>query len=250
MPPYFSDPNYPVRFTVYEEILLLVAKLVCLFAWTIIFGRLLAVLTHQDPDTMAYKVDLDSINRFCGINSLTTELTLDVRRYFFNTLAVRQADSRVRALSKLSPALQEKIVWHINAAWLHELPLFSMLRLRLVEGEQKTFLSQLVLRMKAHLYAAKEVPPPKHLYFITSGTVLHRPMGGVQQTLGPGMTWGAADVLSFRRGLPSAVAVGFVQCQAISREELLALKLTHHRPFMLMYAWTMVRREGLDTPVL
>ena len=29
---------------------------------------------------MAYKVDLDSVNRFCGINRLTTELTLDVRR--------------------------------------------------------------------------------------------------------------------------------------------------------------------------
>ena len=39
-------------------------------------------------------------------------------RYFFNTLAVRQADSRVMGLSKLSASLQEKIVWHINAVWL------------------------------------------------------------------------------------------------------------------------------------
>ena len=145
------------------------------------------------------------------------------------------------------------------------------------ESERKAFLCQLVLRMKvelhapislerlthpppslstalmcagrvyaaqARLFAAKEVPPPKRLYFITSGTVLHKPVGGTQETLGPGMTWGAADVLSLRPSLPSAVAVGFVQVQCIGREELMQLKLSHHRPFMLMWTWTIFREAG------
>ena len=47
MDPYFTDPAYPVKYTIGEELLLLVVKLLCLFAWTVIFGKLLAVLTHQ-----------------------------------------------------------------------------------------------------------------------------------------------------------------------------------------------------------
>ena len=281
MDAFYADPDRPVKFTVPEEIIVLTAKLVCLFAWTLIFGKLLAVLTHQDPDTMAYQVDLDSMNRawlrldpstsglrrlafaallpvplakstdrifasagFCGVNRLNTELTLDVRRYFFKTLAVRHSDSRTTALSKLSPALQEKIVWHINAVWLADLPMFEMLKRKLRESQKKSFLCQLVLRMKAELFAAKEIPPPKRLYFITSGTVLNRPTGGAQVTLGPGATWGAADVLSRRPGLISAVAVGYVQVQYIARDELFELKAEHPRPFMIMYYWTMLREMG------
>lgn len=100
--PHYSSPSRELPLTVFEEILVLLLKLACLFAWTVIFGNLLAALTQADPDRMRYQNDLDSINRFCDRHKLSSELTLEVRRYFFQTLSITYAESRKAALEKLS----------------------------------------------------------------------------------------------------------------------------------------------------
>ena len=96
LPPSFLD------LAVFEEIIIIILKVVCLFAWTVIFGQLLAALTQADPDRMRYLSDLDSINTFCERHRLSAELTLEVRRYFFQTLSINYAESRSAALRKLS----------------------------------------------------------------------------------------------------------------------------------------------------
>ena len=57
-----------------------------MFAWTVIFGNLLAALTQSDPDRLRYLGDLDNLNRFCARHKLSSELTLEVNPVAFGLI--------------------------------------------------------------------------------------------------------------------------------------------------------------------
>lgn len=252
--PFYSDVTRELPLTVGEEVTLLMLKVVCLFAWTIIFGQLLAALTQSDPERMRYQGDLDSINRFCERHSLSTDLTIEVRRYFFQTLSINYAESRKAALAKLSPALAEKITWTVNEPWLTKLRFYSYVHKKVVEKSPATgerslnkFLSKIVMRMQPAVFAPREVPPMPRLYFITAGTILRTSSSGKRETLVAGRCWGAGEVMSLASGRAalSAVAASYVHVQWIGPDELRMLRPDHPEAFKHLRMWAMLRDVAL-----
>lgn len=246
---HYSNTLRQLPLTVFEEIAILVLKVASMFAWTAIFGKLLAALTQSDPDRIRYQNDLDNMNRFCERHKLPESLTLEVRRYFFQTLSINHAEARKHALSKLSPALAEKVTYTVNQSWLEKLPFSGYLKSCVVktngvrDSQSKTFLTKIVMRMEPAVFAPKEIPPMPRLYFITAGSVLYRGSRGPRETLGPGRCWGANDVLSVQsnRSAFRAVAASYVHVQWIGAQEMRSLRFEHPELFRHLRRWAMLR---------
>ena len=77
--------EWQTKYTTGEYILLLLLLLSGVFAWTIIFGRLLVSMTRDDPDKQRFAEELDAINRMCRHYQLSSDLTRELRRYYFHS---------------------------------------------------------------------------------------------------------------------------------------------------------------------
>ena len=262
-PPHYSDEERELPLTVFEEIVVLLLNISSMFAWTLIFGGLLAALTQSDPDKVAYQIDLDRLNLFCERYRLSTELKREVRRYFFQTLTLNYAASRAEALKKLSPALAEKITYTVNKGWLMQLPFYKHMEngemMKMKNGNEdyhqsqtNSFLTKMVMAMKPAVYAPKEIPPMPRLYVITAGSVLYQSDSGKKEkgqkkrykTLGVGNCWGAEDVLSLRFSALRAVAATFLHVQWIGPNELRALRKEYKAQFRRLRFWAILQDVG------
>jgi len=231
--------EWEVQYTAGEYVLLLFLLLFGVFAWTVIFGNLIVALTQADPDKKRFTEGLDSLNRFCSSNNLDENLTHELRRYYFHTIDVHKYDSRMSAIMQLSPSLMEKVTWQLNQEWLLAIPCFTFGKVH--PRERRSFLCSMVLRMKPAIFAPKEMPPGKRLYFISQGSVHYRTGGGRSKLIGPGQCWGWPDLLLLRSKPLKAVTNTYVHTSFIGKEDFVRLRNEYPNAYFSVKTWTVLK---------
>jgi len=205
-------------------------------------------MSNADPDQQRFSENLDNINRLCHHYGLDEELTRELRRYCFQTIELHYAESRASAFARLTPTLVERVTWQMNEHWIQRVPCLNYGRF-VSEHERRRFLVALVLQMQPKIYAPKEVPPGKHLYFIRQGSVLYR-SPGLSAVLGPGAHWGETDVLLLQPRPLHAVTGTYTHVLCVGRDQLYELGDAFPNAFRSMRTWTIFRvvwREMIAT---
>ena len=234
---------YHAPFTVSEDVLLIILKLIGLGFWSLTISKLIhAITVLGNPATIAYQQDIDAVNRFCSFNRLPSYLARDLRRYMYNTREVHAERSRAAIYSKLSPLLVTKVTKLLNRS-IFDAHIIKSALTDFPPADGERFVSAIVTASTAAVYSPGDRPPGGRLYLITEGVAIHK----LFRLLSVGDCWGDEDVLlgPWSRNMRETKSMTYLRVIWVERSAFRRLEGDFPEPYakMRLYAiWKRARR--------
>ena len=211
-----------------ERLLASVLMIVSATTWAYVIGTAAGIAATLDPNTVAFRTNMDALNHFMKDRKLPTDMRHTLRDFFTDAREVHQVDSDASLLAKMSPLLQGNVALVASKEWLEQVWFLKGMGSTKLERE---FIAALSMQLGIRAYALDERLPIGQMYVLRRGMVVK-----LWRFLGKGRVWGE-DMLLDNQELvdhSQAVALTFVEAFTLKKEDLLDLGGTYPEPWRIV----------------
>lgn len=133
-------------------------------------GGICGILANRDPVTTEFHQTVDNLNNFMDEYDIPQAMKHKLREFCFGTKQLFRARVHEGVLGTLSPQLRCDVVCYVNEPWISKVSLFQTLP----DIERRLFLTECVVNMTVHAYAAEEYvirkgDPVSCMYIVKEG---------------------------------------------------------------------------------
>jgi hypothetical protein len=236
-----------------------VGSVLCTLVYTFLLGRIVAILTMEDPAKKHFQTTFDSMCQYMASINVPEAQQKRVRNYLFRSkdmLASRFYTRGTGILHSLSPGLQGEIAEYTVGHALRNVGIFNPQTPGIeheVEQELRQVIPLAAMVVDSMAFAEKEIIYPKeatinHCYIIESGLVGH---GTAIHS--KGVAFGQEFVSNRARTHSPAIALTHVFCLTLGRVQLMQIVQPNTFPRIYhnlrRYQIRMVLRHSMRTLV-